>query len=62
VGSHKYSKHQYQDTTNYRIRDETSDKWVTNGVGRQVRQYGPETDDIIEELKERTKGCDEHDS
>lgn len=58
--SHKYSKHQHNDTTNYRIRDETVGKWVTNGVGRQIRQYGPEVDDIIEELEDRTKDCDNH--
>lgn len=60
MNSHKYTKHQHNDTNNYRIRDETIGKWVTNGVGRQVRQYGPETDEIIETLEERTKNCDGH--
>lgn len=50
----RWKKVQHNDTTNYRIRDEKNDKWVTNGVGRQVRMYGPETDQIIEELQERT--------
>lgn len=54
MGKHKYSKEPYDDKGNYRIRDETINKWVTNGVGRQVRRYESEVDDIIEELQERT--------
>jgi hypothetical protein len=51
---HDYSKEPYDDKGNYRIRDNTIGKWVTNGVGRQVRRYENEVDDIIEELEERT--------
>lgn len=52
---HKYSKEPYDDKGNYRIRDETIGKWVTNGVGRQVRRYEDDVDEIIEILEERTE-------
>lgn len=54
MAKHKYSKEPYDDKGNYRIRDETIGKWVTNGVGRQVRRYEEEVDGIIGELEERT--------
>lgn len=54
MSKHKYSKEPHDDKGNFRIRDETIGKYVTNGVGRQVRRYEHEVDDIIEELEERT--------
>lgn len=55
AAKHKYSKEPYDDKGSYRIRDETIGKWVGNGVGRQIRRYEHEVDDIIEELEERTE-------
>lgn len=54
MAKHKYSKEPHDDKGNFRIRDETIGKYVTNGVGRQVRRYEHEVDDIIQELEERT--------
>lgn len=57
--SHNYSKHPHN-RGNFRIRDETIGKWVTNGVGRQLRHGEEEIDETIEILEERTKDCPGH--
>lgn len=53
---HKYSKEPADDKGNFKIRDETLDKWVTDGNGRQYRTNEKDTDNIISELEERTEG------
>lgn len=52
---HDYSKHQSDDKGNHRIRDNTINKWVMDGNGRQIRKYEDDVDEIIEILEDRTE-------
>ena len=53
--AHKYSKHPADDRGNFRVRDETIGKWVSDGNGRQIRRNESDMDDIIDILEERTE-------
>lgn len=51
---HEYSKHPHDDHGNFRIRDETLNKWVGDGNGRHIRTNERVADQFIKELEERT--------
>jgi hypothetical protein len=50
----RYQKFPHDDKGNYRIRDYENNKWLTDANGRQYRTNSDRTDEIIEELEERT--------